>query len=60
MHIVKHTEAMYVDSQLDRTEQTTDMWVRWVQMHLAHKLKLHNLNKMVYLLQEILANNVLK
>lgn len=48
-HRVAHAE-----SQLDRTGQTTDMWVRWVQMYLAHKSKLYNLHKTLSLFQEIL------
>ncbi len=39
-HRVLHTE-----SQQDRTGQTTDIWVRWVQMHLAHRSKLYNLHE---------------
>ena len=47
IHRVAHT-----DGQLDRTGQTRDMWVRWVQT-LAHKSKLYNLHKMLSLFQEI-------
>lgn len=52
-----HSQAHWVvhaESQLDRTGQTTDMWVRWVRMPLAHKSKLYNLHKMLFLFQEIL------
>lgn len=55
MHILKHTEAMYVDSQLDRTVQTTDMWVRCKCTYLAYKIKLYNLIRMLSLLKEIQA-----
>lgn len=30
-------QIAHAESQLDRTGQTTDMWVRWVQKHLARK-----------------------
>lgn len=50
-----HSQAhrvLHAESQPDRTGQTTDMWVRWVQMHLAHKSKLYNLHKIVSLFQD--------
>lgn len=52
-----HSQAHRVvhgESQLDRTGQTTDMWVRWVQKLLDHKSKLYNLHKTLSLFQEIL------
>lgn len=51
-----HSQAhgvVHAESQLDRTRQTTDMWVRWVQRHIAHKSKLYNLRKILSLFQEI-------
>ena len=49
-HSQAHT-VMHTLDQLDRTGQTTDMWVKRVQN--AHKSKLYNLHKMLSLFQEI-------
>lgn len=60
MSMLNLTDNVHSQARRKTTGQTTDMWVRWVQMHLAHKSKLYILHKMLSLFQEILLLNQCK